>query len=248
MAAIILRHFNYNFILNNSLLLILGMVKSGKSILTKDILYNFNDIPIGSIISEPNNQTLNYIPPIFVYDKYDKHIIKKFIKRQDILVENNEYDSRAFIVFSNCFLHKNIKKDKYFNQIISSNKVYNYLCIYETDFYNNIYKEFIDNIDFVFIMKEDLDINRRNIYKLFEKKLGIQYSLFNKLMDDYTSNYNLLVLDLKCESNRLEDKLFWYSSSLHDNFKICNEESWIYSKNNYIKEPPKRILNRNIFY
>jgi len=252
--TIILRRFSYNYISSNSFLLIIGMVQSGKSTLTKDILYYFQDIPVGSIITSISpddykyNKKYNYVPPIFIYDKYDKNIIKKFIKRQDSLIENDSFDTRAFIIFSNCFNGYNIKKDKYFKQISEMTKTHNYLCIYETDDLKNIYKDFISNLDFVFILKERLDINRKAIYNLFQKYLGIEYSLFNKLMDDYTENNNFLVLSLKVESPILEDKLFWFSSSLHNNFKTCSEESWIFNNNNYILQPPKRTINRNIFY
>ncbi len=106
----------------------------------------------------------------------------------------------------------------------------------------------INNINYVFILRDVQDINRRRIYEQFKKYLKIEYSVFNSLLNDYTDNYNILVLDIKSNSEYLEDRLFWYKASIHNNFRICNEESWIYNKNNYINEPPKRELNRHVFY
>jgi hypothetical protein len=246
--TIILRRFDYRSIPENGLLFIVGMLKSGKSFLTKDLLHYFNDIPMGMVISELSNNeyTYNYIPPIVIHDTYEKKIIKKFLKRQDMIVNIDDYDSRAFLILSNCYY-----KDKYFKQVITSNKAYNYLCIFETDNLQKIDKidnNFKENIDYLFILKDNLDINRRCIYNKFSKYLGIEYSLFNKLIDDYTDNYNFLVLDLKIISNSIEDKLFWYKANNHNNFIICNKECWDYNNKNYIKQPPIKELNRSIFY
>jgi hypothetical protein len=249
--TIILRRFNYNYISENDFLLIVGMVNSGKSFLIKDILYKFQDIPIGTVISENNNKNDIYkcIPPIFIHDKYDKNILKNIIKKSEILKNNEEeYDTRSFLIFDNCFYNYRLKKDKYFEKIINYKKIYNILCLYETQEINNINEIIKNNIDYLFIMKESYDVNRRKIYEEFKKYLGIEYTVFSKLMDDYTNNYNFLVLNLKCSSQIIEDKLYWYKSNEHYNFKICSKESWDYNDKNYIIEPPKKIINRSIFY
>ena len=67
-------------------------------------------------------------------------------------------------------------------------------------------------------------------------------------MNDYTENYNFLILDLKSESKQIEDKLFWYKADDHTNFKLCSKESWEYNDKNYIKELPLKNIDRNIFW
>jgi hypothetical protein len=293
--TIILRKFNKNNININSVILIIGEVNSGKSTLTKDILYMYKDIPCGIVICNKNNTNsinlsdhslnkkndlYNYIPPIFIHNCYDKHIVKDFIKRQYILSENyenndnlynnnysdnnnnynnysdnnnnnnynNYYYNKSFIILDDCLYNRKYYKDKYLNILIESSKLYNYLCIIETQYLTKINDNLINNIDYLFILKDSLDVNRRRIYDQFKKILGIEYTVFTKILDDYTNNYNLLVLDLKYKSTCIEDKLYWYKAHIHNNFRICNEESWNYNNNNYIIEPPKRNINRSIFY
>jgi hypothetical protein len=250
--TIILRKFNYDYIDENALIFIIGMIGSGKSFLTKDILHHFQDLPIGTIISENNKVERNkysYIPPIFIHEKYEKKILKNFIKREELLFnENNNYDTRSFLVFENCFYNYNMNKDKYFQKIITSNKKYNHLCIYETQKILKMNNNFKENIDYLFILKENVEQNRRKIYDEFKEYLGIEYSVFIKLMNDYTENNNFLVLNLKNKSIILEDKLFWYKAIEHKNFKMCSKECWDYNEKNYIIEPSDRQINRNIFY
>jgi len=249
MNPVILRRFNLDYISNNSLIVIIGMVNSGKSFITKDLLYYFKDIQYGTVISEVGRKQncYNYIPPIFIHDKYDTHAIKNFIKHQKKVI-NSEYDSSSFIILENIFYDNQFNNDKYFQKVIKSSKLLNYLCIIESNNLICIDTKTIENIDYLFILKENFDINRMRIYKQFSQYLKIPYTLFCKFMDDYTENYNFLILDLKSESENIENKLFWYKADKHNNFKMCSEESWDYNDKNYIKEPPIKSIDRNIFW
>jgi energy-coupling factor transporter ATP-binding protein EcfA2 len=244
--TIILRHFNKNRINNNNLLVIIGANSSGKTTLTKDILNIHKDIPSGIVICN-NKEKYNYIPPIFIHNKYDRSIIKQYIKRQNLLTEN-EYDNRSFIILDDCLYSNSYYKDKYFLMLLESSNIYNYLCIINTQYFTKLNEKILNNIYYVFILKDDIEINRQRLYEQFKNKLNIQYSVFVKLLNDYTSNYNLLVLDIKCNSMVIEDKLYWYKADIHNKLILCNEESWNYNNSNYIIEPPKRSINRSIFY
>lgn len=243
--SIILRQFNLNYLPDNPLILIIGSSNSGKSTISKDILHHFNDIPNGIVISETNHikSSFNYIPPIFIHDKFSKSTIKRFIKKQMSLI-NTEYDSRSFIIFENCLI-----KPKYVKDIIQSNKSLNYTCIIETTpILNQSFSYDKENIDYLFLTKEDFEINRRKIYEYFKDEIGIQYTLFFKLMDDYTTNHHFLIIDLKSKSSRLEDKVFWYKAKIHQHFIMCSSESWEYNNTNYIVEPPKKDIPAFRFY
>lgn len=249
MIPIILRRFNLDYISEKSLILIIGMVNSGKSFITNDLLYNFKHIQCGTVIFETGRKQncYDYIPPIFIHDTYDKNILKNFIKRQKKII-NSDYDSSSFIILENLFYDNQFNKDKYFQKVIKSSRLLNYLCIIESINLVCIDKKSIENIDYLFILKENFDINRLRIYQQFSQYLDIPYTLFCKFMDDYTENYNFLILYLKSESSYITDKLFWYKSEKHNNFKMCSEESWIYNNKNYIKEPLLKNINRNIFW
>ncbi len=246
---LILRKFNTNYISNDNLILIIGPPKSGKSIITKDILYNINIIKYGCIISNPHSskKVYDYIPSLFLHENYNKSIINKFIKKQLRLMYNNEYNSYSFLIFDDSLKYKDLEESKYLRKLFCG-KILNVLSIIEIIELSKIYETLLlkNKFDYLFIIKEPLENNRKKIYNFIQDKLNIPFSLFCKFMDDYTEDYNFLVLDLKSQSKYIADKLFWYKAKDHKNFKIDNEELWNYNNlhHNIIEE---KDCNTNIF-
>jgi hypothetical protein len=244
--TIILRKFNMKYINYNSLVLIIGLHKTGKSYLTKDLLYHHNEIPLGLVISNKfsNKNVYNYIPPIYIHEEYNNEFIKKYVKKQIKLVENSEYDTSNFIIFEDCLTFKDYKQNKYLRKLFKSLYELNTLCIIETIELEKIYKHLImkDKIDYIFITKNIIQNNKKEIFDAIYSKIKIEFTVFCKFLDDYTDDYNCLVVYLKTESKYIEDKLFWYKANNHFNFKMCCVESWNYNNNHLIIEPSRNYL------
>ena len=230
----------------SSFIIILGISNTGKSVITKDILFHYKDIPIGTVITESKNKNIyKYIPPIFIHDKYNKKIIKNISNKHN--EENIDYDNRSFLIIDQCLNEKILKKDNNLKKICTLYKELNLLYIIELNYIEHINKYFKNNIDYLFILKEDLQINRKKIYDIFQKYLNIEFTLFCKFLDDYTHNYHFLILYIKSKSSYIEDKLFWYKSCIYENnYNICCKEAWIYNNENLIKEHDIDI-NKKIF-
>ena len=219
--TIILRKFNIKNINSSSLILIIGQNKSGKSFVTKDILYNNQSIKNGIIItSKPHDENIKYVPEIFIYENYDKNIIKKFIKIQ------NNIKIHSFIIFDDCFENNKIY-NKYTHKLYSKKTELNTLCIVEIKNIINVSQKTKKFIDYIFILKTELETDKIALYNYLSDFLCIEYKLFSKLIDDYTSNYtsnyNFIVIDMKSDGKYIEDKLYWCNVSLHSKFKINSE-------------------------
>ena len=228
--AIILRKFSYNYINANNLILILGPSKSGKSSITKDIIYNSN-INNGCVFvkSYCNKKVYNYIPPLFIHDSYDKKFIKKIIKKQ-----LSNYNSNSFLIFEDILEYKYLEESKYLRKLLC-NKLNNIFCIIEIIELSKIHETLLlkNKIDYLFITRDNYDKNKGLLYQLIKNNINIPYGLFCKFMDDYTDNYNFLILDCKSKSENIADKLFWYKVDIHNNFRLNNEQLWNYNNNNY---------------
>ena len=85
------------------------------------------------------------------------------------------------------------------------------------------------NIDFVFILRENIVSNRRRLY---EHYAGVfpTFEIFCQIMDQCTNNYECLVIDNTSTSNKLEDIVFWYKASPHGDFNCCHQHYWNLSK------------------
>ena len=49
-------------------------------------------------------------------------------------------------------------------------------------------------------------------------------------MDQCTENYECLVISNNSKSNKLEDQIFWYKATSHNDFKLGAKEFWEMSK------------------
>ena len=88
------------------------------------------------------------------------------------------------------------------------------------------------NIDYVFILRENIIQNQEKIYKNF---FGIfpQFSVFQDVLNSCTEGYDCLVLDNTSKSNNIKDCVFWYKAVPDRKFKIGTKDLWKFCKKNY---------------
>ena len=82
------------------------------------------------------------------------------------------------------------------------------------------------NVDFIFILRENITRNRRIIYENYAGMFPT-FEMFCTFMDQCTENYECLVICNNVASNKLEDQVFWYKASDHPPFKLCDQSLWI---------------------
>ena len=80
-----LKKFHMSQIKDDQVVVMIGKRNTGKSFLTKDLLYNKQNIPVGTVISPTENANRFYsdvVPPIFIHDEYTPSIVGNFMRRQ----------------------------------------------------------------------------------------------------------------------------------------------------------------------
>jgi hypothetical protein len=82
------------------------------------------------------------------------------------------------------------------------------------------------NIDFVFILRENIVANRKRLYEQFAGMFP-DFDSFSQIMDQCTENYECIVIDNNAKSNKIEDQVFWYKATSHQPFKIGAPEFWV---------------------
>ena len=104
-----LKKFNMNRLKYDSVVVLLGKRNTGKSFLTKDILYGHRDIPLGTIISPTENANQFFTPlcpSFFIHEEYTPNLVERVVKRQKKAVDqwqkDKSVDPRAFLVFDDC--------------------------------------------------------------------------------------------------------------------------------------------------
>lgn len=206
----------------------IGRRRSGKSILTKDILYNLRHIPVGIVISHTEKLLkffCQFIPKMFIYDRYSKAILEKLLERQSEAVENNWKDPECFVLFDDCFSKDSeISRDEKINEIFFNGRHYKITFLMTMQSPRGLGTGTRSNIDYVFLFKTDNESDREIIFKNYAGVFPNK-NIFRKIMDAVTQNYTCLVIDYTTGSNKLEDKIFFYKAEERE-FKMFNKKFW----------------------
>ena len=56
------------------------------------------------------------------------------------------------------------------------------------------------------------------------------FESFCQVMDQCTENFECLVINNNAKSNKLQDQIFWYKATSHNDFKLGSKEYWEISK------------------
>jgi hypothetical protein len=223
-----LKKFDISKISSHKIVFSLGNRKTGKSFLTRDLLYHHRkNLSDGILICPTDGDSYFYadfIPKIFIHihDKNDTNIIKYFLKTQEVkidYIENN--DRNAFIVLDDIFYRYDWNSDEHIKEIFSKVKYLNIMCIFNIGLFYNTITNIKNDVDYIFIFRY---YDRNNKKQIFEEFIDIfkDYEIYSSIIDQYTDNYGCLVIDNKCKSDKIEDKVYWYKAEYRENFSICS--------------------------
>lgn len=245
MAKLELKKFDMNSIPDDKVVVFIGKRETGKSFLVRDMLYYHQDIPVGTVISGTEGANSFYsklMPGLFIHGEWNETIVNNYIKRQKKVVkEMNKHkaygkesniDPRAFFILDDCLYDNSWVKNKDIRALFMNGRHYKSMFIITMQYALGIPPNLRTNIDYVFILRENINSNRKRLY---EQYAGMFPSLevFNQVMDQCTENYECLVINNNAKSNNLSDQVFWYKADTHADFKICHPMFWKYHEENY---------------
>ena len=245
MSALELKKFNMNMIKDDKVVVLIGKRETGKSFLVKDLLYHHKDIPVGTVISGTEGANAFYsklMPGIFIHGEFRPELISNVIKRQKKVITaiNKEYedngstniDPRAFMILDDCLYDKSWVNNKDVRALFMNGRHYKIMFIITMQYALGIPPNLRTNIDFVFLLRENYQSNRKRLYEQYAGMFP-SFDVFCQVMDQCTENYECLVINNNAKSNKLEDQVFWYKADGHDDFQIGAPQFWQYHSENY---------------
>ena len=221
----------------------IGKRDTGKSFLVKDILANTQDcFPIGTVISgsevaSPFFQDL--VPSKLIHDKYNPAIVMGSIKRQMAVKQARNHenraggrshvDPRAFLILDDCLYDKTWMNEESTRYVFMNGRHIDLATFITMQYPLGVPPNLRTNIDFVFILRENVLGNRKRIYDNYAGMFPT-FQMFCQFMDQCTENYECLVICNGIQSNKLEDQVFWYKAQEHPPFKLCDDSLWVDNK------------------
>ena len=223
-------------------IVLIGRRDTGKSFLVRDLLYYHQDIPIGTVISGTdagNGFYGNMVPKLFIHDEYNSAIIENILKRQKIVMKQvkrekeaygrSNIDPRAFVILDDCLYDNSWAREKLMRLLFMNGRHWKIMLIITMQYPLGVPPNLRTNIDYTFILREPYLTNRKRIYENFAGMFPT-FESFCKVMDQCTENYECLVISNNAKSNKLDDQIFWYKATGHNDFKLGSKEFWDISK------------------
>lgn len=217
---------------------IVGGRGSGKSLLTKDIMYHLRDIPMGIVMSgteDGNGFYSKFVPELFVYSEFRKDVLEKLLETQQTQAKKGNA-RKVFIVLDDLMYDsKNIMKEKVVRQLFMNGRHWGITII-------NVAQSALDlgppnmrdQYDFVMAFREASFQGREKLYKLY---FGIVPTMkdFNALMMACTENYECIVVSKEAvrTAHKVDDMIFWYKAEVHPPFKMGHRLFWKYHHKRY---------------
>ena len=244
-----IKKFNPSTIDPCRICVIIGKRGTGKSYLVTDILYHMRKIPMGVVMSgteESNEHYKSFVPDSFIYGEYMPEVVQKVITHQSQTVkklkptDRESVNSSVFMLLDDCMYDTKWTRDKNMRAIFMNGRHWKILFMLTMQYCMDLPPCLRANIDYVFILRENILQNKEKIYKNF---FGIfpTFDSFNEVLTQCTENYECLVLDNTVKSNKIEDCVFWYKAKPRKVFKIGSPALWEHHKRNYNPkhdEPP----------
>jgi len=233
---IALKKFRPETMPDDKVCVFIGKRGTGKSVLVTDILFHKKHIPSGIVMSateEGNHHYKSFVPDLFIHSDYDKDVIERVLARQkQQLTKFGVNAPNSFILLDDCMYDRRFMKDVCIRQCFMNGRHWKLFFMLTMQYCMDLTPDLRANVDYVFILRENVIQNREKLYKSF---FGIfpTFQMFNQVMDSCTENYECLVLDNTSKSNRIQDCVFWYKATIRKNFRIGSDALWQYHKTHY---------------
>jgi hypothetical protein len=248
-----IKKFNISEMVDHCTCAMIAKRASGKSYLTKELLFHKRDLPSAIAISKTeklNKFYSDFIPDSFIYSEYDPEILTKVYDRQSKMNSDNASrvkenkkpkDDRLMIIMDDCMSSKGTwLKDPNILELFFNGRHHHLSFILTMQFSLGIPPELRSNFDYIFLLAEDFISNRKRLYEHYAGMFP-SFDIFQQVFNDITENYGIMVINNRIHSKNITDKVFWYKAKEVPEFKLGSNKFLKYHKDTYDTQWNKRI-------
>lgn len=249
-----IQKFNLASMVDHCTIALIAKRASGKSYLTKEIIYRKKDIPTAIAISKTeklNSFYSDFICDSFIFSDYDTNILSKIYSRQSLINEDNKIkinegktpkDDRIMLIMDDCMSSKGAwLKDPNILELFFNGRHHHLSFILTMQFSLGIPPELRSNFDYIFLLAEDFISNRKRLYEHYAGMFP-SFDIFQQVFTDITENYGCMVINNRIHSKNITDKVFWYKAKDVPDFTIGSDRMKKFHKQSYDKDWNKRVV------
>ena len=201
-------------------ILIVGKRGSGKSMLTKDLLYYLRHIPTGVVLSGTEAGCKDFgkiIPSSFVYEKLNLDVVEQVIARQRKAMrhaperKDRTRDLDTLMLFEDCMAEKRAFNKDQIRDIFMNGRHLGICFVMTMQYCMDITPSLRSQIDYVFAMREPFHNIKKKLYENFFGCIP-SYKQFDRIFSRVTENYGALVFNSTVQAADLTDMIFHYKA------------------------------------
>lgn len=249
-----LKKFRIDKMVDHATIAMIAKRASGKSYLTREILYHKRDLPTAVVISRTeklNRFYGDFVADSFIYDNFDTDILSKIYARQAKCNEDNknrikegkkEKDDRIMLVMDDCMSSKGSwVKDQNILELFFNGRHHHVSFILTMQYAVGIPPEMRSNFDYIFLLAEDFISNQKRLYEHYAGMFP-SFDIFKQVFAEVTQNYGVMVINNRIHSSNITDKVFWYKAKKVPDFKMGSKLYNKYHKKYYDPNWNKRPI------
>jgi hypothetical protein len=236
-------------------IVMIGKRDTGKSFLIRDLLYHHQDVPVATVISgteQGNGFYGKIVPRLFIHNEYDSQIVGNILNRQKKILkqiknENISYgkcqvDPRTVLIMDDCLYDSSWAKDKLMRFLFMNGRHWKVMLIITMQYPLGIPPTLRTNIDYVFILRDNILKNRKTIWENYASMFP-SVEAFCMIMDQTTENYECLVIHNGSKSNKITDQIFWYKAEERSQYKLGAKQFWDLSEQIPVSDDEDDLYN-----
>lgn len=248
-----IKKFNIASMPDNVTIAMIAKRASGKSFLTREILYHKQKVP--STIAISKTEKLNkfygeFIPDIYIYDNYNTSILNRIFARQQKISDDNSErkregkklkDSRLFLIMDDCMSSKGSwVKEEQILELFFNGRHHKISFILTMQYAIGIPPEMRSNFDYIFLLAEDFISNRKRLYEHYAGMFP-SFDVFQQVFTQVTADYGCMVINNRVHSTDITEKVFWYKAKETPEFTMGSKKYKKFHKKYYDRNWDKRI-------
>ncbi len=226
---------------------------SGKSFLTRELLFHKRHIPTTIAISKTerlNRFYGNFIPDIFIYENYSNELLSKVYSRQSKIFEDNEKrikdgkkpkDDRMMLIMDDCMSSKGSwVKEEPILELFFNGRHHHLSFILTMQYSLGIPPEMRSNFDYIFLLAEDFTNNRKRLYEHYAGMFP-DFASFNDAFTVLTEDFGCMVINNKIHTTDITEKVFWFKAKETPRFTMGSKKYKKHHKKYYDDNWNKKI-------
>lgn len=191
-------------------LFVIGKSGSGKSTFVKWMFYLLRKtIPAAVAISESeivNEFFSEFIPPAFIFNKFDSNILHRIVDRQKTIITKKCTKPDILIVADDCFSDIKKMQEPPTPWIFKVGRHYRINYVVVMQYCNDLKPDTRNQVDGVFLFNEQNENTRKALHSCFAS--SIPYPVFSKLMTICTDNFGIMFINLSSSVSKTDWKEF----------------------------------------